>query len=56
MIGEEEEVSKVLASMGKLTPKDHLNCGACGYDTCYDHALAIVKGTGRGGDVPAIYH
>ncbi len=44
MIGEETEVEKVLASMGKLTPKDHLNCGACGYDTCYDHALAIVKG------------
>jgi len=44
MIGGETEVEKVLASMGKLTPKDHLNCGACGYDTCYDHALAIVKG------------
>ena len=44
MIGEEGEVNEVLASMGKLTPKDHLNCGACGYDTCYDHALAIVKG------------
>ncbi len=44
MIGEEAEVKEVLASMGKLTPKDHLNCGACGYDTCYDHALAIVKG------------
>ncbi|MRR20290.1 histidine kinase, partial [bacterium] len=44
MIGEEGEVLKVLASMGKHTPKDHLNCGACGYDTCYDHALAMVKG------------
>jgi len=44
MTGEEAEVREVLASMGKLTPKDHLNCGACGYDTCYDHALAIVKG------------
>ena len=44
MIGGETEVHEVLASMGKLTPKDHLNCGACGYDTCYDHALAIVKG------------
>lgn len=44
MIGEDGAVNKVLASMGKLTSKDHLNCGACGYDTCYDHALAIVKG------------
>jgi two-component system NtrC family sensor kinase len=41
---EEEEVKQVLVSMGKLTPKDHLNCGACGYDTCVDHAIAIVKG------------
>lgn len=39
-----EEVRQVLASMGKLTEKDHLNCGACGYDTCYDHAIAIIKG------------
>lgn len=41
---EEEEVKHVLASMGKLSPKDHLDCGACGYDTCVDHATAIVKG------------
>jgi len=41
---ENEEINKVLASMGKVAPKDHLNCGACGYDTCIDHAVAIVKG------------
>jgi iron only hydrogenase large subunit-like protein/nitrogen-specific signal transduction histidine kinase len=39
-----EEVDKVLKSMGKYEDKDHLNCGACGYDTCEDHAIAIVKG------------
>ncbi len=44
MTAEDEEVQKVFASMGKLTSKDHLNCGACGYDTCYDHAIAIVRG------------
>ncbi|MGE5347632.1 MAG: [Fe-Fe] hydrogenase large subunit C-terminal domain-containing protein [Actinomycetota bacterium] len=44
MMAEDEEVRKVLASMGKVTEKDHLNCGACGYDTCYDHAIAIIKG------------
>ncbi len=44
LMAEEKEVITVLASMGKFTPKDHLNCGACGYDTCYDHAIAIVKG------------
>jgi Na+-translocating ferredoxin:NAD+ oxidoreductase RNF subunit RnfB len=39
-----EEVLNALQSMGKFSPKDHLNCGACGYDTCVDHASAIVKG------------
>ena len=39
-----EEINKILRSMGKHEPKDHLNCGACGYDTCEDHAIAIVKG------------
>lgn len=38
------EVDKVLKSMGKDESKDHLNCGACGYDTCEEHAIAIVKG------------
>ncbi len=40
----EDEVARVLASMGKITNRDHLNCGACGYDTCYEHAVAIVEG------------
>jgi len=40
----EAEVGKVLASMGKFSARDHLNCGACGYDTCLEHAIAIVEG------------
>jgi len=39
-----EEIDSVLRTMGKYEPQDHLNCGACGYDTCEDHAIAIVKG------------
>jgi iron only hydrogenase large subunit-like protein/nitrogen-specific signal transduction histidine kinase len=39
-----EEVLKALQAMGKFSAQDHLNCGACGYDTCVDHASAIVKG------------
>lgn len=39
-----EDILAALHSMGKFTVKDHLNCGACGYDTCIDHASAIVKG------------
>ena len=38
------EVKDVLVSMGKNEPKDHLNCGACGYESCEEHAVAIVQG------------
>ncbi|MGE0079096.1 MAG: [Fe-Fe] hydrogenase large subunit C-terminal domain-containing protein [Bacteroidales bacterium] len=40
----EDEVNRILASMGKFSSRDHLNCGACGYDTCLEHAIAIVEG------------
>ncbi len=39
-----DDVLQALHSMGKFSPQDHLNCGACGYDTCVDHASAIVTG------------
>jgi len=41
---EEQEINEVLISMGKKTRKDHLDCGACGYETCVEHAVAIRKG------------
>ena len=40
----EEEIERVLLEMGKISLQDHLNCGACGYDTCVDHAVAIIEG------------
>ncbi len=40
----EEEVRQILARIGKQTAADELNCGACGYDTCREHAVAIFKG------------
>jgi len=30
--------------MGKKTKKDQLDCGACGYESCVEHAIAIKKG------------
>jgi len=39
-----DEIQDALETMGKFSSKDHLNCGACGYDTCVEHAIAIVKG------------
>ncbi len=43
-IPDEKEVNRVLFQMGKRSPDDFLNCGACGYDTCREHAVAIVLG------------
>ena len=40
----EEEVAEILVRMGKRRPEDELNCGACGYETCREHAIAIHKG------------
>jgi iron only hydrogenase large subunit-like protein/nitrogen-specific signal transduction histidine kinase len=41
---DEKEVNEVLVRMGKKTKKDQLDCGACGYETCIEHAIAIKKG------------
>ncbi len=38
-----EEVVAILARMGKIKPEDELNCGACGYDSCVQHAIAIHR-------------
>ncbi|MFA6241031.1 MAG: [Fe-Fe] hydrogenase large subunit C-terminal domain-containing protein, partial [Candidatus Hydrogenedentales bacterium] len=40
----EEELRRILGRMGKRTEADELNCGACGYATCREHAAAIFKG------------
>lgn len=40
----DEEIRQVLEKMGKTRAEDHLNCGACGYDTCVEHAIAIIEG------------
>ncbi len=41
---ESEEITATLRRMGKTEPADELNCGACGYSTCREHAIAIHKG------------
>lgn len=41
---DEKEVNEVLIKMGKKIKKDQLDCGACGYETCIEHAIAIKKG------------
>jgi signal transduction histidine kinase/Fe-S-cluster-containing hydrogenase component 2 len=39
-----EEIDEVLHRMGKFKAEDLLNCGACGYDNCMDHAHAVYAG------------
>lgn len=39
-----EELDTILRQLGKCTTEDELNCGACGYETCREHAIAIHKG------------
>ncbi len=39
-----EEIGLILERMGKRDSEDELNCGACGYETCREHATAIFKG------------
>ncbi|MDD4889379.1 MAG: [Fe-Fe] hydrogenase large subunit C-terminal domain-containing protein [Phycisphaerae bacterium] len=37
-------MTEIMNRLGKFGPEDELNCGACGYDTCREHAMAIHKG------------
>ncbi len=40
----ENDVNDILIKIGKKTKKDQLDCGACGYESCVEHAIAIKKG------------
>lgn len=40
----EDQIRKILQSTGKFTAEDELNCGACGYSTCREKAIAVFQG------------
>ncbi|MGI6112544.1 MAG: sigma 54-interacting transcriptional regulator [Mahellales bacterium] len=40
----EEDIRKVLTQIGKNTDEDLLNCGACGYSSCREKAIAVCQG------------
>ncbi|MBM6855005.1 4Fe-4S dicluster domain-containing protein [Mediterraneibacter glycyrrhizinilyticus] len=40
----EEQIRKILMSTGKYSKEDELNCGACGYSTCREKAIAVFQG------------
>jgi len=41
---EPAQLHAILVHMGKVSEAHELNCGACGYRTCRDHAVAIGHG------------
>ena len=41
---DENKINAVLEAQGKLNPELQLNCGACGYESCRDNAIAVVRG------------
>ena len=40
----EEEIQKVLKATGKYNKTQELNCGACGYASCREKAIAVCQG------------
>jgi hypothetical protein len=40
----EKDIQDALKIVGKLSEKDELNCGGCGYETCRHFAKAILDG------------
>jgi signal transduction histidine kinase len=39
-----DAIREVLARTNKHQPRDELNCGACGYPTCREKAVAVLEG------------
>jgi len=40
----EQEIAQILTYTDKHQPEDELNCGACGYNSCRDKAVAVCQG------------
>lgn len=40
----EEQIREVLERTGKAAPENQLNCGACGYPSCREKAVAVIRG------------
>lgn len=39
----EAQIQEILSKTGKNKPEDELNCGACGYPTCREKAVAVFQ-------------
>jgi transcriptional regulator with PAS, ATPase and Fis domain/iron only hydrogenase large subunit-like protein len=43
-----ESIRQILQATNKFVQRDELNCGACGYPTCREHAVAVYQGLAEG--------
>lgn len=43
-IPSQKEIEEIYIGMGKTEKKDRLDCHACGYKSCEDHAIAVLRG------------
>ncbi|HHV61935.1 MAG TPA: sigma 54-interacting transcriptional regulator [Firmicutes bacterium] len=41
---EPEDIRKALLLMGRVEAKDQLDCGACGFATCWEKAISVLRG------------
>jgi signal transduction histidine kinase/iron only hydrogenase large subunit-like protein len=39
-----EEIEELYQKMGKFEEQDRLDCHACGYESCREHAIAVLRG------------
>lgn len=40
----EQEIQEIMKTIGRRNSKKEFNCGACGYETCREKAIAIYQG------------
>ncbi len=43
-VPDEEQIKNILAQSGKFYPEDEFNCGACGFSSCREKAVAVFHG------------
>jgi DNA-binding NtrC family response regulator/iron only hydrogenase large subunit-like protein len=43
-----ESIRQILQATNKFVERDELNCGACGYPACREHAIAVYQGLAEG--------
>jgi len=39
-----KDITNAMASIGKYTIEDELNCAGCGYNSCYEFSIALTEG------------